>query len=277
MGDYDDGKEKYIDYYDYLDYEGVEDGNGMSFEYERREYDRNDYEHDDYDYDRYEQHERHGPGPVDKDAHGVEPVDEVPKDGNVMAKHIDVKSWLCKDHGLKMLSSCPKCAAVKVVIDEETLQSLGARESSEDVIPDTVSWIDQDVADKKVTLKLPAAAINYGEVVYFRAPQPKGTFEGWVRDFLFLALSQNEKLMKNLQVEKILIQFGGHRDFQNILRDVRNLLVKGLKNNRIAHRPLLMAVAKLDEIDRAMREEGSKHGMKFPKEPPSKSLFGPRV
>ena len=83
--------------------------------------------------------------------------------------------------------------------------------------------------------------------------------------------------MKNLKVEKIVSQFKGHPSFRLILRDIRDLLVKGLKNNRIGHRPLLLAIAKIDEMYRLMREEGAKQGLKFPAEAPSRKIFGPNV
>ena len=133
------------------------------------------------------------------------------------------------------------------------------------------------MVDKKVTLELPPSAVDYGKKVYFRPPQPKGVFEGWVKDFLFCALSTNEDLMKNLKVEKIVTQFKGHPTFNVILRDVRELLLKGLKNNRLCQRPLLLAIAKIDEIFRTLRKEGSKQDLKFPSEAPSKKIFGPKV
>ena len=258
---------RYIDYGDQFDYEGVEDGNETGFD----QYDY-DYQYYDKDYVRTEYDREFGSPRNDAENRRNDK-----EEGELeQTKAVDPMSLLCKEHGINMLKSCAVCSAVKVVVDDATLQSIGAHEV-EAVIPDTVSWIDGQPADKKVTLVLPPSAESYGQVVYFRAPQPKGTFEGWVKDFLFLSFDSNEKLMKNLNVEKILEQFKGHADFHAILNDVRNLLIKGLKNNRIAQRPLLLAISKLDEIFRAMRAEGTKNGMQFPAEAPSKSLFGPRV
>ena len=60
-------------------------------------------------------------------------------------------------------------------------------------------------------------------------------------------------------------------------KEVRNVLIKNLKNTRITHRPLLLAIAKLDELIRALRLAGFEHGLQFPDKAPSKTVLGPKA
>lgn len=167
----------------------------------------------------------------------------------------------------------------QLILEKETLDRIGVVES-DDPIPEVVTWItgENPVVDKRITLVLPQPSIIYGKAVYYTSPQPKGMFESWIRDCLFLANPQHIDLMQNLEVENMILQFDSEVLPQHlaILKEVRNVMLKGLKNNRISHRPLLLAIAKLDELIRALRLEGIECGIEFPEEAPSKNLMGPK-
>ena len=148
-------------------------------------------------------------------------------------------------------------------------------------IPDAETWLSEGVpdAEKKVTLVLLKAAESYGKAVYFSLPQTKGTFETWIKDYLFLSFEQNQALMKNLDIEKMILQFEGALapQYIRILREVRHVMLKNLKNSRKTQRPILLAVAKLDELIRSLRLLGSEAGLAFPDVAPSKAVFGPKA
>ena len=76
--------------------------------------------------------------------------------------------------------------------------------------------------------------------------------------------------MKNLELEDFL-----SGKLRGTLLDLKNLLIKIAKNGRIAHRPLLVGICKLDEVVRGMRLLGPSLGLQYPKEAPLKSILGP--
>ena len=118
--------------------------------------------------------------------------------------------------------------------------------------------------------------MEYGKAVYFAGPfQPRGKFDEVVKDHLYLSFDQNEDLMKNLRLEKIFKRYEKHPKFR-MLMDMKNMMVKLCKANRIAQRPLLVAVSKLDAFIRAMRALGRRSGFTFPAEAPVKTLMGPQ-
>ena len=192
---------------------------------------------------------------------------------------INPASLLCTVHDRALNKDCDRCKALKVILSSQQLTELGIEVA--DSIPDAVTWLTggPPVADKRVTLVLPKVSEEYGHAVYFAPPQAKGVFEAWVRDFLFLAFPPNQVLMKNLDIEKMILQFEGALSphYMTMLKEVRNVMLKNLKNTRHTHRPLLLAIAKLDELIRALRLAGCKAGLEFPDAAPEKTPFGPKA
>ena len=280
-----DDSDQYDDYnYDSYDYEPADDGNEGPDYY-------GDYENN----DGYAEYREEGPQEhpsvqldhsdslvnahehVDVLAQALEVADALPP----ALAAIEPTTLLCKDHGVVLSKDCPKCSAVKVVLTPQQLADLGVRDPVVDPIPDAVSWLTGGVpvSEKKVTLILPEAAENYGHAVHFALPQPRGTFDTWIKEFLFLSFPQNQKLMQNLDVEKMILQFEGALSphYITMLREVRNVMIKNLKNSRKTHRPLLLAIAKIDEVTRALRLHGANSGFEFPDEAPEKVVLGPKA
>ena len=118
--------------------------------------------------------------------------------------------------------------------------------------------------------------MDYGKAVYSAGPfQPRSKYDDTVKDHLYLSYEQNEELTKNLQLERIFTKYEKQPRLKSMM-DFKNTLVKVCKTNRVAQRPLLLAVAKMDEMIRYMRGQGDSMGLLYPAEAPFKSLLGPR-
>ena len=103
---------------------------------------------------------------------------------------------------------------------------------------------------------------------------PKQKFEEIIKDFCHCDAETNEDLTQNLKVEKVLQPYMGRPGFKRWV-DVKDIIIKHLKYTRIAQRPLLVAIGKIDELIRKFRGLGISVGFKFPDEAPFKSMMGP--
>ena len=190
---------------------------------------------------------------------------------------IDPKSLLCPTHSVSFKAECERCSAVKLLLDPSVLKDLGASSSSGS-IPDVASWFGDGKPEKKPTLILPKAAIDYATAVYSAGPfQPRSKFDEVVRDHLYLSPQQNELLTKNLELEKMFRKYEKHPKFKYMM-EMKTLLTKIARNGRIAHRPLFMAVVKLNDVIQATSNFGLKPyiNLTYPDDAPYKALLGPR-
>ena len=92
-----------------------------------------------------------------------------------------------------------------------------------------------------------------------------------VTDHLHLPYEQNEELTKNLKLEKMFRRYEKQSGLRSHV-DFKNMMIKVVKNNRIAQRPLLLAVAKLDGLIRALRSYRPKLVITYPTEARFKAL-----
>ena len=188
---------------------------------------------------------------------------------------VDIRSLLCNTHGVDFSEGCEQCTAVKAVVKPDLLKQLGVPSPDDDSIPDVATWFKGVKPAKEPTLVLSKASMDYAAAVYSAGPlTPRSKFDDLVKEHLYLSLEQNEQLTKHLQFEKMFRRYEKQPRLKSLM-DFKNVLIKVCKSNRIAQRPLLVAVAKLDEAFRSMRGQGIKLGLTFPAKAPSKALLGP--
>lgn len=258
-----------------------EDGSEVSGRDYRTEYDSQPpepepqyYNYDYYDYEAPEGPPDSGEGaPVDSQG-----VDSQGIDGNsagVQPVSVSAEDILCKDHMLLLDTKCVKCSAVKVALGPNKLKELGVVDQA-DAIPEPAAHFDLEHPDKKVTLVLDEKAYNYGKAAYFRPPLARGKFEELIKDYCHLSFNQHSGLMKNLDVKKFVSDIEKLPN-NNIFKEIRELLLKSLKNKRYSECPLLVAVSVLAELIRKMKNCGQKHGLQFRQDPPQVEGMGPKV
>ena len=149
-----------------------------------------------------------------------------------------------QDHLLNLDLECVKCSAVKVAFGPDRLKQLGATSPKE-----------------------PA---------YFHGPLPRGKFDELIKYNCHLSQKQNDKLMKNLDIEKLLADVEKIPN-SSVLKEVREMLHKALKSTRFSQRPLLVAISRVDEAIGKLKSLGKSQGLEFPDKVPSVKLMGPEV
>ena len=227
----------------------------------------------------------------DLDDDGMLSVDE---DGNVSTCNvappvsqppglidIDLSAILCKVHALHLDPDCGKCKSVQAVVNPEVLKRVRAAQASSDSIPDASSRMSNAQPKQRPTLILSANSLEYGKSVYYAVPLAKHQFDELIKAYLHLGADQHDELMKNLILEKIFWKGkqGNERGKKvtDSMRDVKNLMMKNLKNKRKCERPLLVAVDEIDSATRALKLVGITMGLEYPEEPPVKTLMGNEV
>ena len=182
---------------------------------------------------------------------------------------IDIAPLLCHDHGLNLDDSCDRCEKAKFTIHPQVFESLRVVDESKSSIPDASARFSSMRPAKKPSLVLSPSAMSFAQMVYRSVPLTKSQFEELVRNSVHVSQAQNSELMANLQLEKILMGSGGG------MRDVKNMMIKNLKNHRIAQRPLLVLVDTVDQGIRGLKAVGVSAGLEYPAEPPTVQLMGP--
>ena len=199
----------------------------------------------------------------------VSPAHSTPEPVVSPGSDIDIAPLLCHDHGLNLDVDCARCERAKYTIHPQVFESLRVVDDSKSSIPDASSRFSSMRPAKKPSLELSPSAMSFAQMVYRSVPLTKSQFEELVRNSVHLSQSQNAELMQNLQLEKILVGSSGS------MRDVKNMMIRNLKNNRIAQRPLLVLVDTVDQGIRGLKAVGVSAGFEYPAEPPSVQLMGP--
>ena len=103
--------------------------------------------------------------------------------------------------------------------------------------------------------------------------KPKSHWDNLVKDHLQTSPDQHNRQMRNFVTEAVL---RSHESKYPVLLDFKNTAVKGLKMRRLAERPLLIAVCKIDEKIKATRVIGLELGFTYPEEVPLRRMMGPK-
>ena len=178
---------------------------------------------------------------------------------------------LCPEHGNEVSAECLHCQKLEQIVSPEMLRQMGVKVSgSESSIPEASSWITQAKPVKKPTLVLDKTAYEVAKSVFFAPPMSKTKYEEIVKDHLMVSPEVNHELTKNLHLEKILTP---HVDRN--LQDMKNLLTRHSKDNRLILRPVFLAVSRLFEAISSLRKKGSGVGIVFTAPSPMKSMVGP--
>ena len=206
-------------------------------------------------------------------AQGSEPPTphvQEPEVAPVRVGDIDIRSILCSDHGTNLDSNCNRCEGARSTLHPQIFEALRVVDRSASSIPDASERFSLVKPVKKPTLVLSPTALSFGKMMYQSSPLNKSQFEELVRSSVHLSQDQNTELMKNLMLEKIL-----EKNLSGSMKDVKNLMIRNLKNRRISERPLLVMVDKLDDGIRGLKSLGVGVGLEYPVDPPRVSLMGP--
>ena len=104
----------------------------------------------------------------------------------------------------------------------------------------------------------------------------KRTWEKTVRKFMTLPTTQHEKLSKDIKLEDVFDKFKGDPKYKNLFK-YHAEAKDALKSLRIAQRPILCVIQRVNKELSVVRKSGEKSGMKFPDEaPPRSGNFVPR-
>ena len=188
---------------------------------------------------------------------------------------IDVSPVLCKSHKDKVDMSCGHCKAVSALISKDQLALLlSGSDDKPDSVPDPASRFGAAKHEPPPTLVLSKTSMDFGKAVYSRGPMSQNHYKKVVKENLFLSPAQNKELEKNQQLEPMFERYFREPRFKYVSKWV-HLLINLNRINRIAQRPLLVAVSELDSMIRSIRSVGSANGFVFPDVAPTKKILSP--
>ena len=225
-------------------------------------------EYNDYDDDAYYGNYEHEEGSLSS---GDQLVDDAP--AVLTPPIVDVTPLLCKTHGLTPAASeCDHCNAVRALVTPDQMEQL---KGSKDVaIPDPATRFGATKPTTKPTLVLDKSAMAFGKAVYTRGPMSLVQYKQVVKESLFISLEQNAELNKNQQLEPMLEKYLKEPRFKHVSNLVY-MLVNMNKKNRVAQRPLLMAISEIDKMIRTLKSSGKEIGFSYPEVVPSVKVMSP--
>ena len=102
----------------------------------------------------------------------------------------------------------------------------------------------------------------------------KGHFQELTKEHLMCPKNQNQRLTKNLVLEKAVRDLDRGKGQQAIRTFRDNLILFGI-DLRTAHRPFVLSVGVNMDLARYLRAMGEQLGFTYPKNPPQLTLYGP--
>ena len=204
----------------------------------------------------------------DSESNKEDDVEEIKDHGNITPDVIDVTPLLCKTHGANFSSDCAHCTALQVLIPKEQMAQLAGNSG----VPDAASRFAAAQQGKKPTLVLDKTSLDFGKAVYTKGAMSQSDFKKIIQECLFLGKDQNKELGKNQELEPMLQKYLGEPRFKNVSKWL-NLLLKLNKYNRIAQRPLLVAISEIDKMIRNLREIGSSNYFAYPEVAPMRKVL----
>ena len=188
---------------------------------------------------------------------------------------VDVSPILCKSHKGKADMSCDHCKAVSALISKDQLALLlSGSDDKPDSVPDPASRFGKVKHEPPPSLVLSKTSMDFGKAVYSRGPMSQTNYKKVLKESLFLSPAQNKELEKNQQLEPMFEKYFREPRFKYVSKWV-HLLINLNRINRIAQRPLLVAVSELDSMIRSVRSVGSANGFVFPDVAPTKKILSP--
>ena len=116
--------------------------------------------------------------------------------------------------------------------------------------------------------------MDFGKAVYTKGAMTQAEYKKTIHESLFLSKDQNAELCKNQQLEPMLEKYLREPRFKNVSKWL-HLLINLNKLNRIAQRPLLVAISEVDKMFTNLREVGASNYFSYPEVPPQKKVLSP--
>ena len=181
---------------------------------------------------------------------------------------VDVSPLLCKTHKENFSVDCSHCKAFKAVIPKAQMAQLIGNLG----VPDAASRFKAAQPGKKPTLILDKTSLNFGKAVYTKGAMSQSEFKKLIQECLFLSKDQNKELSKNQELEPMLENYLREPRLKNIGKWL-HLLLNLNKTNRIAQRPLLVAISEIDKMFRNLREVGASNNFTYPDVAPMRKVL----
>lgn len=203
-----------------------------------------------------------------EESYESESNEEEEDDGVDTPDVVDVTPLLCKTHGGNFSEDCAHCTALRVLIPKEQMAQLAGNSG----VPDAASRFAAAQPGKKPTLLLDKTSLDFGKAVYTKGAMSQSEFKKLIQECLFLSKDQNKELCKNQELEPMLQKYLREPRFKNISKWL-NLLLNLNKSNRIAQRPLLVAISEIDKMIRNLRQIGSSNYFDYPEVAPTRKVL----
>lgn len=175
----------------------------------------------------------------------------------------------CDNHKAgQMTMDCSSCKAALVLIKDQNTVKLLTKNSNQSSFVSRYSGRCDDVIP---TLLLSPATVEIAKNTF-----TKGMFKdkkSWleiVKKYLTLPKAQHDILGADIKTEDILRKFKNEKRFQHIFKYQKDVL-EGLRNLRIAQRPVLSLIEKTNDCIEAVRKHGETAGFQYPTEAPEKT------
>ena len=181
---------------------------------------------------------------------------------------VDVTPLLCKSHGANFAVDCAHCKSLRLFIPKEQIAKLTGNSG----VPDPASRFAAAQMGKKPTLILDKTSLDFGKAVYTKGAMAQSEFKKIIQECLFLSKDQNKELGKNQELEPMIQKYLKEPRFKNVNKWL-HLLMDQNKSNRIAQRPLLVAISEIDKMIRNLREIGSSNYFTYPEVAPTRKVL----
>ena len=224
--------------------------------------DSDDYE-DREDYLDYEDDESYG-----SDSNEGKVAEAFEARASISPEVVDVTPLLCKSHGANFAADCAHCKSLSLLIPKEQMAQLTGNSG----VPDPASRFAAAQPGKKPTLILDKTSLDFGKAVYTKGAMAKSDFKKIIQECLFLSKEQNKELGKNQELEPMIQKYLKEPRFKNVNKWL-HLLLKQNKSNRVAQRPLLVAISEIDKMIRNIREIGLSNYFAYPEVAPMRKVL----
>ena len=189
-----------------------------------------------------------------------------------------LKITFCPAHKNDLVpKSCQVCRHVsRMLRDDVAKQVVVDHDDGEDQLPGPSTVFGRRCDEKEPTLCFSDDEMNIAKHLFtVGAFRDKKQFDHLVQSHLFLTHEQNVELHQNLNLEDSFKEARRDPAFNHIFH-FQSMIVKTIKDDRIALRPLITAANDVVAFKQTLRGQGRALGLVYPKNPPKVELMGPQ-